>query len=462
MAGITSPGEVFYSGGSDVGRNTGRSARMNDAQRNDSAHTTAPAEQASEPGSAEPSATDSAENSTLRRKARFALILGGLTAFGPLTIDMYLPALPQLTEELHASSAQGQLTLTAVLLGLAFGQLAAGPISDAVGRRTPLLVGLVVYLTASVLCAVSGDIHTLTVLRALQGFGAAAGMVIARAAVRDLYSGVEAARFFSALMLVTGLAPVLAPVIGGQILAHTTWRGVFVVLSGFAVTLLLVTLLALPETKPRRWRTPLRVGATLRTFGGLLSTPSFLGNALAAGLAMAAMFSYISGSSYVLQDIHGLSPQTYSLVFGMNAVGLVAGGQANARLVGRVATESQLLLTALVGCTLAGLVLVSAVLLGLPLPVLLAGLFVMISGLGFVLPNTTMLALAEHREVAGSASALLGVSQFVVGALAAPLVGLGGVDSALPMVLVMFTVVAASLTVYLTLGRRGVSPSATG
>lgn len=403
------------------------------------------------PNTAEASTPD---NSTLRRKTRFALILGGLTAFGPLTIDMYLPALPQLTEELGASSAQGQLTLTAVLLGLAFGQLLAGPISDSVGRRKPLLVGLAVYLTASVLCAMSGDIYALTGLRALQGFGAAAGMVIARAAVRDLYSGVEAARFFSALMLVTGLAPVLAPVIGGQVLAHTTWRGVFVVLTCFAVVLLVVTSFALPETKPGEWRRPLRLGSTMRTFGGLLATPSFLGNALAAGLAMAAMFSYISGSSYVLQDIHGLSPQVYSLVFGLNAVGLVAGGQANARLVGRIATESQLLLTALISSAAAGLVLLGAVLLGLPLPVLLAALFVMIASLGFVLPNTTMLALAEHREVSGSASALLGVTQFVVGAMAAPLVGLGGVESALPMALVMFGVVLASLTVYLALGRR--------
>lgn len=403
--------------------------------------------------------SDLPDNSGFRRKARFALIFGGLTAFGPLSIDMYVPALPALSQELGASSSQAQLTLTAVLLGLAFGQLVAGPLSDSIGRRRPLLVGLALYVVASVLCAVSGSVYALAGLRALQGFGAAAGVVVARASVRDLYSGVEAARFFSALMLVTGLAPILAPVIGGQVLTYTTWRGVFGVLTGFGLLLVLVSAFGLPETKPHRWRQPMHLGATFRTFGYLLTKPSFLGNALAAGLAMSAMFAYISGSSFVLQDIYQLSPQTYGLVFGMNAIGIVAGGQVNARLVGRVATESQLLLTALISASVAGAVLVATALIGLPLPFLLAALFVMIASLGFVLPNTTLLALADHREISGSASALLGVCQFLVGALAAPLVGLGGVGSALPMVLVMFCVVLASLTVYLTLGRRTSRPA---
>ncbi|MBE9374013.1 multidrug effflux MFS transporter [Saccharopolyspora sp. HNM0983] len=395
------------------------------------------------------------------KKLRFALILGGLTAFGPLTIDMYLPALPQLAGELGATEAQAQLTLTTVLFGLAFGQLVAGPVSDSVGRRKPLLVGLVLYLVATVLCTLSGSVFALMGLRFLQGFGAAAGMVIARATVRDLYGGVEAARFFSSLMLVTGLAPILAPVIGGQVLNHTDWRGVFVVLTGFGALLLAVTTFLLPETKPVHWRTPARLGPTFRTFGRLLAERSFLGNALTAGLAMAAMFSYVSGSSFVLQDLHGMSPQTYSLVFGANAIGLVLAGQVNARLVGRFAGESTLLLCALSGATAAGAVLVATALLGLPLPFLLAALFVMISSLGFVMPNTTMLALAENREISGTASALLGVCQFVIGALAAPLVGLGGAGSELPMVLVMFGVVLLALTAFLTMGRRATSPSTT-
>ncbi|MCX2733210.1 multidrug effflux MFS transporter [Saccharopolyspora sp. NFXS83] len=391
----------------------------------------------------------------LGSKTKFALILGGMTAFGPLSIDMYLPALPQLTTELGATESQAQLTLTAVLLGLALGQLLAGPISDSVGRRRPLLVGLTVYIVASVLCALSGSIYALAGLRLLQGAGAAAGMVIARAAVRDLYSGVEAARFFSSLMLVTGLAPILAPVVGGQVLAHTTWRGVFVVLTAFGTVLLLVAAFLLPETKPKQWRQPAHLGSTFRTFGALLSAPSFLGNALTGGLGMAAMFAYISGSSFVLQNIYAMSPQTYSIAFGANAIGLVLAGQINARLVGRVASEAQLLVGALLTSSVAGAVLLTAALLNLPLPFLLGPLFVMVSALGFVMPNTTMLALADNREVSGSASALLGVCQFIVGALAAPLVGLGGTGSAVPMTMVMFGVVVAATVMFLTLGRRG-------
>ncbi|QGK68590.1 Bcr/CflA family efflux MFS transporter [Allosaccharopolyspora coralli] len=404
-------------------------------------------------------ASDPPEPAPRGSKLRFALILGGLTAFGPLSVDMYLPALPQLTTALGTSSAQAQLTLTTVLLGLAFGQLIAGPVSDAVGRRGPLLVGVSLYTVVSVLCAVAVSVEQLTVLRLVQGLSAAAGMVIARAAIRDLYSGAEATRFFSALMLVTGLAPILAPVIGGGVLTYTTWRGVFVVLAGFGALLLAVVAFALPETKPQRWRQPLKWRATARTFGMLLRTRSFLGNALAAGFGIAVMFAYVSGSSYVLQDVYGMSPQAFALTFGLNSVGLVACGQINGLLAGRVATEQQLLGRALIAATVSGAVLVTTVAAGLPLVAVLAAMFVLISCMGFVMPNAAMLALADHREVSGSASALLGACQFVIGALAAPLVGLGGVESALPMALVMFGVALAATVTWWALGRRRHTPA---
>jgi DHA1 family bicyclomycin/chloramphenicol resistance-like MFS transporter len=388
------------------------------------------------------------------RKVGFALILGGVTACGPLSIDMYLPALPQLTGALSASSTAVQSTLTTVLLGLALGQLVAGPVSDSVGRRMPLLAGLVVYVVASVLCSLSGSVPLLTVLRFVQGFGAAAGMVIARAAVRDLFHGVEVTRFYSSLALVTGLSPILAPVIGGQILRYTDWRGVFVVLAGLGVSLSVVVALVLPETKPVHWRQPAHVGATLRTFSGLLREPSFLGNALAAGFAMAAMFAYASGSSFVFQNIYGMSPQTFSLVFAANAIGLVGGAQLNARLVGRVADEARLLVGALTAAGLVGAGMVIMVIAHAPLWMVFSTLFVMIASLGFGNPNMMMLALARHRETAGSASALLGVCQFVVGALSAPLVGMGGLGSALPMALVMFAVVIVALLAHAIVGRR--------
>lgn len=395
------------------------------------------------------------EPSPSLRKAGFALALGGLTACGPLSIDMYLPALPQLTRELGATSAEVQSTLMTVLLGLALGQIVAGPISDSVGRRKPLLVGLIIYVAASVLCALSGSVYLLAALRFLQGFGASAGMVIARAAVRDLYSGAEAARFFASLMLVVGVSPILAPIIGGQILRYTNWRGVFGVLTVLGVVLVLVVLLVLPETKPPQWRQPARLGATLRTFRFVLREPMFLGNTLASGFMMSAMFAYVSGSPFVFQGIYGLSPQGYSLLFGVNAIGLVGGTQLSARLVGRVASEAQLLLGALSCAALAGAVMVFAIARGLPLWAVLTALFVMIASLGFGQPNALLLALARHQEISGSASALLGVCQFVIGSMAAPLVGLGGVATALPMVLVMFAVVLVATLAHVTMGRRG-------
>lgn len=389
------------------------------------------------------------------RKTWLVLLLGGLTACGPLSIDMYLPALPQLTGELGATSAQVQSTLMTVLLGLAFGQILAGPISDSVGRRKPLLVGLIVYVTASVLCALSGSVYLLAALRFLQGFGAAAGMVIARAAVRDLYTGVEAARFFASLMLVTGVSPILAPVIGGQILRYTNWRGVFGVLTVLGLVLALLVALVLPETKPVQWRQPANLGATLRTFGALLREPMFLGHMLAAGFISAAMFAYVSGSAFVFQGIYGLSPQGFSLLFAANSIGLVGGTQLSVRLVGRVASEARLLLGGLTSAALAGAVMLTAVANSAPLWMILAALSVMIASLGFAMPNTLLLALAKHREISGSASALFGVSQFVIGSMAAPLVGIGGVGSALPMVLVMFSVVLVATVAHVTIGRRG-------
>lgn len=387
-------------------------------------------------------------------KARFALILGGLTAFGPLSIDMYLPALPRLTSQLQASASQSQLTLTAILLGLAFGQLIAGPLSDSVGRRKPLVAGVSLYIASSVLCAVAPTVYALAGFRFLQGLGAAAGMVIARATVRDLYSGTEATRFFSALMLVTGLAPILAPVIGGQVLNYTSWRGVFFVLAAFGCLLLLVTVFALPETKPDQWRQPARIGATLRSFGELLAHRTFLGCSLTMGLGFAVMFTYISGSSFVLQEVYGLSPQAYSLAFASNALGLVAATQINARIVGRVASEARLVIIALSVSSLAGITLIMAMGAGASLPFILGALFVMVTCSGFVMPNTTSLALSGHREKAGIASALLGVAQFVVGASLAPLAGLGGSESPVTMAVVMAGIAMSALLVFGTLGVR--------
>src|SRR6266702_6980044 len=263
------------------------------------------------------------------RRLALIIVLGALTAFGPMSIDMYLPAFPALTRHFHATEAQVQLTLTACLAGLALGQLLYGPVSDALGRRRPLYAGLAAYAAASALCVVAPSVTVLTGLRLVQGLGGAAGIVIARAVVRDLYSGVAAARFFSLLMLVTGLAPMLAPILGGLLLRFTSWRGVFIILAIIGTLLLLSAATSLGETLPPERRQSGGIRITLATFYRLLTNRSFIGYALPCGLAFAAMFAYISGSPFVLQTSYGISPQLFSIIFGTNAFGLVTAGLVN-------------------------------------------------------------------------------------------------------------------------------------
>ncbi|MCR3718740.1 MULTISPECIES: multidrug effflux MFS transporter [Prauserella salsuginis group] len=381
-------------------------------------------------------------------RLRFALILGGLTAFGPLSIDMYLPALPGMAGDFSAANSLVQLTLAAFVVGLGAGQLVAGPLSDAFGRRVPLLAGVALYIAASVLCVLSPSIEVLIAARALQAFGAAAGIVIARATVRDLFSGIAMSRFFSALMLVSGVAPILAPIIGGQLLTVTSWRGIFAVLAAFGGLLLLVAALALPETLPEASRRPARIGGVLRTYLSLLRHRAFLGCALTIGLGFAGMFTYISASSFVLQDIYGLGPQTYSFVFGGGAVGLVAMTQVNARLVGRFSQRS-LLRTGLLTGTTAAVAATIAAAAGLGLPVLLPAIYLVVCSNGMVMPNAMALAMADHPDKAGSASALLGVLQFLVAGAASPLIGLFGEGSAVPMAALMAVFFGLALTSFL-------------
>lgn len=388
------------------------------------------------------------------RRVQLVFILGALTAFGPLSIDMYLPSLPSLSLDFGASTSQTQLTLSACVLGLAAGQIITGPLSDALGRKRPLLVGLAMYALASLLCALAPSVFLLVALRFLQGVSGAAGIVIARAIVRDLHSGVALAKFFSVLLLVTGLAPILAPIFGGLLLRFTSWRGVFIALTIIGVLLFLAAAAGLSETLPPGYRQIGGIRITLATFRQLLTTRAFLGFALSSGLAFAGMFSYISGSPFVLQDLYGVSPQVFSLIFGMNALGFVIAGQVNGRLVGRVALL-KLLAFGLVATTTGGVTLLLVVSIGgIGLIGILPALFVMVASLGFVLPNATSLALSGQPRIAGSASALVGVLQFSIGAIAAPIVGSFGARTALPMATVIAVLGVSALGVFLLLGRK--------
>jgi MFS transporter, DHA1 family, multidrug resistance protein len=386
---------------------------------------------------------------------RDVVVLGMLSTFGPISLDLYLPVLPALAAELDASTSAAQLTLTSCLVGLAVGQLIAGPLSDRYGRHRPMIIGLVAYALASLLCAFAWSVSVLIVLRLIQGLAGGAGLVIARAVARDLYEGHRLAIFFSRLVLISGLAPVIAPVLGGQLNRVMSWRGIFGVLGVIGIVLLAAGLFGVRETLPASRRVRGGLGATLRGFGQLFRDRFFVGVALGSGLAGASMFAYIAGATFVLQRIYGLSPQGFSLAFGVNSLGIMTAAQLSARLIRRWSPLRILSVGLLVN--LAGaLGLLITVLLGLGLAFLLPSLFVMVSAIGLILPNATALGLSGHADQAGTASALLGLLQYVIGGLVAPLVGVAGERTAVPLGLVAITVSAAASTVFGLLVVRSV------
>ncbi|GAB2602702.1 Bcr/CflA family drug resistance efflux transporter [Paractinoplanes abujensis] len=386
---------------------------------------------------------------TTARRLRLALILGSLSGFGPLTIDMYLPAMPGMAGDLRTSSSMVQLTLTVFVVGLAVGQVIVGPLSDAWGRRRPLLIGITLYLVASLGCAVAPTVGWLIAGRVVQSLGAAAGIVLARAIVRDLFRGTAMTRFFSTLMVVNGVAPILAPVVGGQLLTVTTWRAVFLVLAAIGTVLLVAVFFTLPESHHARTRPR----GTLSAFRTLVTDGHYVRYVLAAALMFAAVFAYISGSSFVLQEAYGLTAQQFSLVFGLNGLGIVLLGQLNGMLVGRVAGEGTLLRIGLTVATAGSAGVLVCAALGLPLLLLLTFLFVVVSMLGLVLANATSLALDGHGSAAGAASSLQGLLQFLVGGLAAAAMTLPGPVTAVAMATTMLVCSAAAL--FVAVRQRG-------
>jgi MFS transporter, DHA1 family, multidrug resistance protein len=374
------------------------------------------------------------------RTARTALTLGAFVALGPLTIDMYLPALPTIATELETTSAAVQLTLTGTLLGLALGQLVLGPLSDRFGRRRPLLAGTAVHVLASLLVLVAPNIAVLGALRVLQGVGTAAGAVIALAVVRDLFDGRAAATMLSRLFLVIGAAPVLAPTIGGEVLRFTSWRGVFVVLAVYGLLLLAVGFGSIRETLPPERRSRDGVAGTLRGYRSLFGDRAYLGLVLVAGLTMAGLFAYVSGSSFVYQDQFGLDEQQFGLLFGAGAFWLIGATQLNPVLL-RWFSPAQLLIAGTVAGAAAGAVLLVLAATGTGgLPAVAVPLWAVLFACGLALPNAPALALSRHGEAAGTAAALLGAVQFGVGAAVSPLVGLLGNDA-----VAMGAVIVASL-----------------
>ncbi|MGO4329449.1 MULTISPECIES: Bcr/CflA family multidrug efflux MFS transporter [unclassified Cupriavidus] len=374
------------------------------------------------------------------QSARFPLwllVCASLTALAPLSIDMYLPSFPALAGDLGVDIGRVQLTLGTFLVGLAVGQAFYGPISDRFGRKPPLYVGLLVYAAAAAGCALARDVEALMLWRFLQALGGCAGMVMARAVIRDRLEAHESARAFSSLMLVMGLAPILAPVIGGAVLGAFGWRAIFWLLCGSSLAILLVVHRYMEESLDHASAMPLRLGHVLSNYAQLLRDRSFVGYSLSAGCGQAGMFAYIAGSPFVLIELHGIAPSHYGFVFGANALGLIAMSQLNARLA-RTRPLDHVLRAALVAPCAAGVLLAAAALAGMAsLPVLLAGFFVFIASLGCILPNASALAMAQQGHRAGTASAMMGTLQFSLGTLAGAAVSLWRDGSALPLAVVM-------------------------
>jgi MFS transporter, DHA1 family, multidrug resistance protein len=387
-------------------------------------------------------------------RLRMIVVLGLLVALGPLTIDMYLPALPSIADELSVSSSVAQLTLTGTLAGLALGQLIVGPLSDSLGRRRPLMAGIVLHMLASVLCLFAPNIAVLGVARTLQGVGAAAAMVVAIAIVGDLFTDSAAATVMSRLMLVLGVAPVVAPSLGAAVLLEASWHWVFAVLVVLAGLLLLLAVLALPETLPKSHRRPLKVSGIFATYGELLRDTRFVILVLVAALGMSGLFAYVAGASFVLQDHYGLNQQTFALVFGAGAVALIGATQLNVVLLRRF-TPATIVVWSLVAAAVFGAVFVGLAAAGIGgLLAFVLPVWAILGAMGLVIPNAPALALSRHPDAAGTAAALLGAGQFGFGAAVAPLVGVLGNDE-LALAAVMTAGVVVALFALLAAGVRG-------
>jgi DHA1 family bicyclomycin/chloramphenicol resistance-like MFS transporter len=374
-----------------------------------------------------------------------AVVLSLLTVFGPISMDLYLPVLPALTDELRSATSTAQLTITACLLGLAAGQLVAGPLSDRLGRRRPLLVGVVAYVAVSLLCAASPTVETLVAARFVQGLAGGVGVVIAQAAGRDLYSGGRLLRYYGRLTVLGGLAAIVGPVIGGQLATGTDWRGIFVFLAAVGAALLVACLLVFRETLPSERRVSGGLVQTGRDVRRLLTDRVFLGAVLVTGFVNAALFAYLSGATFVLQGVYGLSPQGYSFAFGLNSLGFMVFGFAAGRTAERW-SETGTLLVGIAMCVAGAGGLVATAALHLPLVAVVLSLFTMVSGVAVTTPPSTSLALADHPDTAGTAASFLGVARFAFGGLAAPLVGLG--SGVAPLALVTLTAAVLGALAY--------------
>jgi DHA1 family bicyclomycin/chloramphenicol resistance-like MFS transporter len=385
----------------------------------------------------------------LSRSSRvlYVVVLGALVALGPFTIDLYLPAFPLVAEALDASESAIQLTLTATMIGFGLGQLVVGPWSDTVGRRLPLILATAVHVGASVGVALAPDITGVLIFRVLQGIGAAGGGVVAMATVRDLFGGQPLVRMLSRLALVASLAPILAPVIGSQLLVLLDWRGLFLALAAYGVLIVVLAATLIAETLPPERRRVRGHSTTAQRYRAVLSDRVFVGVALIAGLMFSGLFAYLSASSFLFQDLYGFDAQQYGILFAVNSIGLAVSSQVASRLMRRF-PPARVLTISLPLMAIAGFAIVVSAVLGLGLAPILVSIFVFLSCAGLSFPCIQVTALAPHGAEAGTAAALLGAINFGIASLSAPIVGIFGTQTAIPMGLgmgILLTVATALL-----------------
>lgn len=396
--------------------------------------------------------------SAARRTLGLVLLLGAMTAFAPMSIDMYLPSVPALVHELDGSPAAAQATLSVFLFGLALGQLIHGPASDRWGRRPPVAVGVVIFVAASALCAMAPTMNVLLAGRFAQALGGCAAIVVARAVVADRFDADDSARVFSALALVMGVAPILAPLFGGMLLAATGWRGIFVVLAGFGLVIGLLTAVFLRESRPEGARLQALAETPISAYRVLLARREFTGYALAAALSLGGAFAYVSSAPHLLIERFGVPPARFGLFFGAIAFAMIASNQLNHLLLRRF-TSKEVLNGATAVSILAAAWLVAATLFGHTLAAIYPPLLLTMAPLGLIQSNASALALALDHTRSGSASALLGATGFAVGGASAAFIGAFGAGAEPQMAATMLACALGSASALYAFTRSPRTPA---